>query len=562
MDRIWLASYPPGVAAEAEVGRFASLSEMFASSCERFRHHVAFESFGTAMTFSEAERLSRDFAAYLQKVLGLAPGERIAIMLPNLLQYPVVLFGALRAGLVVVNVNPLYTPHELGHQLADAKPSAIVVLENFAHVLERALPGAPVAHVITTQMGDLFPAPKRLLLNAAVKYVKRMVPSWYLPGSVPLREALARGARIAPDPVASGPEDIAFLQYTGGTTGRAKGAILTHANLVANLEQTLAWVRHVLVDGAETVITALPLYHVFALTANLLMFVRLGGRNVLVANPRDLPAFIATLEKTRFTAITGVNTLFAALLDAPAFARVRAANAGALKLAIAGGMSVHRKVAERWQQAMGVPLIEGYGLSEASPIVCANRVDAREFSGKLGLPVPSTEVVIQDEHGAEAPLGEAGEICVRGPQVMRGYWNLPQDSAAVLAPGGWLRTGDVGRMDAAGYVEFVDRRKDVVVVSGFKAFPAEIEDVALMHPGVRDAGAVGVPDDRTGEAVVLCVVKRDPALTAEALLAHCAERLTRYKVPQRIEFREELPKSPIGKVLRRRLRDEIARPGG
>lgn len=559
MERIWLSSYPSGVPAEAEVRRFASLVGMFEHSCERFRDHVAFESFGTSITYGDVDRLSRGFAAYLQKELHLAPGERIAIMLPNLLQYPVALFGALRAGLTVVNVNPLYTAPELAHQFNDAKPAAVVVLENFAHVLQQALRDAPVAHVITTQMGDLFPVHRRLFFNFAVKYLKRMVPAWRIPRAVPFRAALGSGANASLENVATGPEDIAFLQYTGGTTGRAKGAILTHGNMVANLEQTLAWVRQVLVDGEETVITALPLYHVFALTANLLMFVRLGGRNVLIANPRDLPAFIATLAGTRFSVITGVNTLFAALLDAPGFERVRTANAGALKLAIAGGMSVHRTVASRWKQAMGVPLIEGYGLSEASPIVCANPLDLAEFSGKLGMPVPSTDVIIVDEQGKEAPLGEAGEICVRGPQVMRGYWNQPEENGQVFAPGGWLRTGDIGRMDERGYVEFVDRRKDVIVVSGFKAFPAEIEDVALLHPGVRDAGAVGVPDERSGEAVVLCVVKRDAALTEAVLLEHCAARLARYKMPSRVEFRDELPKSPIGKILRRRLRDELSR---
>jgi long-chain acyl-CoA synthetase len=562
VDRIWLKSYPPGVPAEIDARRFASLGEMFENSCARFREFPALESFGSALSFGALERLARDFGAFLQKGLQLAPGDRIAIMLPNLLQYPVVLFGALRAGLTVVSVNPLYTAPELAQQLTDAKPAAIVVLENFAQRLEEALREAPVPRVITTQTGDLLPGAKRLFYNFAVKYIRRMVPAWRIPGAVPLRVALRRGARETLDRASVGPDDIAFLQYTGGTSGRPKGAILTHGNMLANVEQTLAWVRGALRDGEETVVTALPLYHSFALTANLLVFVRIGGRNVLIADPRDLAGLVATLAGTRFSAITGVNTLFAALLDAPGFERVSAASRGTLKVAIAGGMAVQRPVAERWQRAMGVPLLEGYGLSEASPIVCANPLDARGFSGKVGLPLPSTEIAILDEAGAEAPPGESGEICVRGPQVMRGYWNLPEETAAAFAPGGWLRTGDIGRVDAAGYVELLDRRKDVIVVSGFKAYPTEIENVALQHPGVKDAGAVGVPDEHSGEAVVLCVVKRDTGLTEKALHDHCAARLARYKMPRRILFVDRLPKTTIGKVLRRELRAELAHGHG
>jgi len=558
VDRIWLNSYPPGVPAEIGARPYASVGAMFEDSCGRFGGLAALESFGSVITYGALERLARDFGAFLRQGLGLAPGERIAIMLPNLLQYPVALFGALRAGLAVVNVNPLYTAPELAGQLADAKPAAIVVLENFAHRLQRALREAPVPHVITTQTGDLLPGAKRLFYNFAARRIRRMVPAWHIPGAIAFRAALRAGARAAPARRAAGPDDIAFLQYTGGTSGRPKGVILTHANMLANVEQTLAWVRGALRDGEETVVTALPLYHAFALTANLLLFVRLGGRNLLIADPRDLPGLVDTLAGTRFTAITGVNTLFAALLDAPGFERVCAANRGALRVAIAGGMTVQRRVAERWQQAMGVPLLEGYGLSEASPIVCANPLDARGFSGKIGLPLPSTEIAILEETGAEAPPGEAGEICVRGPQVMRGYWNLPAETAAAFAPGGWLRTGDIGRVDAGGYVEFLDRRKDVIVVSGFKAYPTEIENVALLHPGVKDAGAVGVPDERSGEAVVLCIVKRDAELSERALHDHCAAYLARYKMPQRILFVERLPKTALGKVARRDLRDALA----
>ena len=558
MRKIWLDSYPAGIPPEVDVRAYPSLKHMLEHSCERFRDKPAFLNMGVTMTYGELDRLSRDFGAYLQKELGLQKGDRVAVMLPNLLQYPVALFGALRAGLTVVNVNPLYTASELEQQLGDSDAKAIVVLENFAHTLEGALPKTRLRHVITTQIGDLFPPARRWLVNLAVKYVKRMVPRWRIDDTTGFRRALARGARRELSETSLDPDDIAFLQYTGGTTGRPKGAILTHGNMVANVEQTAVWIGITLKEGEETVVTALPLYHIFALTANLLVFLKLGGSNVLITNPRDIPGFVAELKKTRFTAITGVNTLFSVLLDAPGFAEVCAVNRGALKVAVAGGMAVQRAVAERWQQATGVPLIEGYGLTEASPIVCGNPFDAKEFSGKLGVPVPSTEVAILNEDGDEVPLGELGEICVRGPQVMRSYWNAPEETAKVLLPNGWLRTGDIGRMDARGFVEFSDRRKDVIVVSGFKAYPTEIEDVAMLHPGVKDAGAVGVPDERSGEAVMLFVVRKDPGLTAKALLEHCAKHLTGYKLPRRIEFREQLPKTPIGKILRRQLKDEAA----
>ncbi|MBI4205224.1 MAG: AMP-binding protein [Betaproteobacteria bacterium] len=562
MRKIWLASYPQGIPSEIDVRAYASLGEMLERSCRRFRDKTAFANMGATLTYGEFDRLSRDFGACLQQELGLLKGDCVAIMLPNLLQYPVALFGTLRAGLTVVNVNPLYTATELEQQLDDSDAKAIIVLENFAHTLERALEKTRLQYVITTQLGDLFPPVKRWLVNLVVKHVKRMVPSWDIPDAIGFRDALAMGARRALRDVAVSSEDVAFLQYTGGTTGVPKGAILTHGNMVANVEQTAAWIGTTLREGEETVITALPLYHIFALTANLLVFLKLGGRNVLITNPRDIPRFVAELKETRFTAITGVNTLFSALLDAPGFDEVRAANRGALKIAVAGGMAVQRAVAERWQQAMGVPLVEGYGLTEASPIVCSNPFDAVEFSGKLGLPVPSTEVAILNENGDEVPLGELGEICVRGPQVMRGYWNAPEETAKIFTPNGWLRTGDIGRMDERGFVEFSDRRKDVIVVSGFKAYPTEIEDVAMMHPGVKDAGAVGVPDPRSGEAVALFVVRKDPGLTAKALLEHCAKHLTGYKLPRRIEFRNQLPKTPIGKILHRQLREEAARSHG
>jgi long-chain acyl-CoA synthetase len=556
MKRIWLESYPPGVPPEVDTRACPTLRHLLERSCARFRERPAIANMGVELSYGELDCLSRDFGAFLRSELGLEPGDRLAIMLPNVLQYPVTLFGALRAGLTVVNVNPLYTASELEHQLADSGARAIVVLENFAHTVEQALARGRVEHVIVTRVGDLFPPARRWLVNFAVKYLKRMVPRWHIPVAVDFREALKRGALRPPGDARVGPDDIAFLQYTGGTTGRPKGAMLTHGNMVANVEQTAAWISPVLKEGEETVVTALPLYHIFALTANLLVFLKLGGTNVLITNPRDIPRFVAELRKTRFTVITGVNTLFNALLDAPGFDAVCAASRGVLKVAVAGGMAVQRTVAERWRRATGIPLVEGYGLTEASPIVCANPLDALEFSGKLGLPVPNTEVAILDEHGDEVAAGDAGEICVRGPQVMRGYWNAPEETANVFTAAGWLRTGDIGRMDGRGFVEFIERRKDVIVVSGFKAYPTEIEDVAMLHPGVKDAGAVGVPDARSGEAVALFVVKKDPGLTAEALLAHCARHLTGYKLPRRIEFRSALPKTPVGKILRRGLKEE------
>lgn len=561
MKKIWLESYPPGTPAEVDIRPFRSLAELFTASCALYRDRVAFTNMGVSLTYGEIDRLSADFGAYLQHELRLHRGDRIAIMLPNVLQYPIALFGALRVGLVVVNVNPLYTASELEHPLADSGARAIVVLDNFAHTLEKTSSVGRL-HVITSQLGDLFPPVRRALVNATVKYVKRMVPRWRIAQALPFRAALDRGADHTLSEVALRPEDLAFLQYTGGTTGRPKGAMLTHGNLVANVEQTIAWIGAALKAGEETVVTALPLYHIFALTANLLLFLRLGGTNLLITNARDLGAFVSALGSSRFTAITGVSTLYGALLDAPGFDAVCAANRGALKIAVAGGMAVQRSVAERWQAATGIPLIEGYGLTEASPNVCCNRFDTRTFSGTLGLPMPSTEVAILDEEGNEMPPGEMGEICVHGPQVMQGYWKAPEETARAFIAAGWLRTGDIGSMDAHGYVRFHDRRKDVIVVSGFKAYPAEIEDVAKNHPDVRDAGAVGVPDARSGESVVLFVVKRDPRLTASELLEYCARHLTGYKLPRRIEFRSELPKTPIGKISRRTLREEAARARG
>jgi long-chain acyl-CoA synthetase len=557
MKRTWLDHYPAGVPADVDVHAYASLAALLEDSCRRFGERRAFTSMGVAISFQELDRLTAAFAAYLQKVLRLSKGDRVAVMLPNTLQSPVAILGALRAGMTVVNLSPLHTAAELEFQLADSGATTIVVLENFMRTLLQALPRTPVSKVIVTQVGDLFPHPRKELVNFAIRRLRRMVPAWELPSARRFEQVLEEGARHQlADPALQG-EDLAFLQYTGGTTGRPKGAMLTHANMVANVQQTAAWIGIRLKAGEETVVTALPLYHVFALTANLLVFLKLGGNNLLIANPRDLSSLVGELRRTRHTAITGVNTLFRALLDAPGFDAACAANRGMLKLAVAGGMAVQREVAERWQVATGVPIVEGYGLTEASPIVCANRMDATGFSGTLGLPLPSTEVAILDEAGQEMAPGRIGEICVRGPQVMPGYWNAPEETARVFTADGWLHTGDVGRMDEHGEVTFVDRSKDIVVVSGLKAYPTEIEDAVRRHPGVRDAGAVGVPDPKTGEAVALFVVKRDPDLCTDEIREHCRAHLSAYMQPRRIEFRSELPMSPIGKVLRRALRDEV-----
>ena len=552
MDRPWLSQYPAGVPAEIDVHRFASLKDMLASSCERFADRPAYRSMGATISFRQLDDASRAFAAWLQKVAGLQRGDRVALMMPNLLQYPVVLFGVLRAGMVVVNVNPLYTPRELEHQLKDADVRAIVVLENFAHTLEQVIASTPVRTVVTTQVGDLLPVVKRLLTNAVVKHVKKLVPPWRLKGAVDFRRALAAGRAQTLDDVPLQHGDLAFLQYTGGTTGVAKGAMLSHGNMVANVLQVGAWMSPNLNDGEETLILPLPLYHVFALTGALSFFSK-GAQAVLIPNPRDLPAFLQVLRETRFTAIIGVNTLFRALLDAPGFARV---DLRPLKLAVAGGMAVQQVVAHRWKARAGVPLVEGYGLTESAPVAIANPVTIPEWSGQIGVPLPSTEAAILDDDGAHLGMGEVGEICLRGPQVMQGYWNHPEETAKAFTADGWLRTGDMGVMDERGSIRITDRKKDMIVVSGFKVFPNEIEDVLTLHPGVQEAAAVGVRDERSGEAVKVVVVRSDPDLTEADVLAHCKQHLTGYKMPRVVAFRSEpLPKTNIGKILRRELRD-------
>jgi len=554
MEKIWLKSYSKEVPAEVNVGEFKSLKEILEKSCTRFADRPAFTNMGTSITYAELDRLTRQFGAYLQKELGLRKGDRVAIMMPNLLQYPVALFGALRAGMTVVNVNPLYTPRELRHQLRDSGATVIVVLENFASVLQQVLAETPVKTVLTTQIGDMQPGIKRLLVNFVVKRVKKMVPDWNIPGARDFRQALESGAGPKLDDVPLDHDDMAFLQYTGGTTGVAKGAVLTHGNIIANLLQVSAWIGGNLEAGKETIITPLPLYHIFSLTVNCLTFMKWGANNVLITNPRDIPGFIKELKSLEFTVITGVNTLYNALLHHP---DIRSVDTSHLKIAVGGGMAVQRAVAEKWKEVTGVTLIEGYGLTETSPVVCVNPLDATEFSGKIGLPIPSTEARVTDDEGKELGIGQVGELCVRGPQVMRGYWNMPEESAKVLTEDGWFRTGDMAEIDERGFVRITDRKKDMVVVSGFNVYPNEVEDVVAMHPGVLECAVIGVPDDHSGEAVKLIVVKKDPDVTEKELIEHCRKHLTNYKVPRRVEFRAEpLPKTNVGKVLRRMLRDE------
>ena len=552
MEKIWLREYPPGVPAEVDLNEFSSLKDILEKSCQRFADLPAYSNMGVTLRYRDIDRLSRAFGAWLQQTLGLGKGERVALMMPNILQYPVALFGILRAGLIVVNVNPLYTPRELEHQLKDSGATAIVIIENFAHTLQEVLDRTPVKTVITTQLGDLFPFPKRPLVNFVVKRVKKMVPAWNIPGAIPFRQVLSEGAGKTLADVPLDHEDLAFLQYTGGTTGVSKGAMLTHGNLVANLQQASAWLNSVSKPAEETVITALPLYHVFSLTVNGLVFMKAGGHNILITNPRDMPGFVKELSKVRFTGISGVNTLFNGLLHTPGFDRL---DFSGLKLSMAGGMAVQRAVAESWRQVTGTPLIEGYGLTETSPLAMCNPPTIEEYNGSVGLPFPSTELSIRNDEARELGIGEAGEICIRGPQVMRGYWNRPEETAQVMTADGYLCTGDIGVMDERGYTRIVDRKKDMILVSGFNVYPNEIEDVVAHHPGVLEVAAVGVPSEKTGEAVKLVVVKKDPALTAEALIEYCRQNLTAYKAPHLVEFRTELPKTNVGKILRRLLRE-------
>ncbi|MGA2136501.1 MAG: AMP-binding protein [Bryobacteraceae bacterium] len=551
MDKIWLKSYPPGVPAEIDLSEFASINDVLARSCRKFRDLPAFKNFGATLTYAQLDRLSRNFGAWLQS-LGLPKGARVAIMMPNLLQYPVALFGFLRGGFIAVNINPLYTARELQHQLKDSGAEAIVILENFAHVLERALPGTNVRFVVTTQVGDLLPAPRRLILNFAVRHIRKMVPEWRIGGAVDFRAALDRGARAPFREAAPTHADVAVLQYTGGTTGKAKGAMLTHGGLVANMQQARAWACGHLEEGRETVVTALPMYHVFSFTANCLLFITLGGMNLLITNPKDMPAFMKELRQTSWTVISGVNTLFNALVTTPGFA---ALDFTRVKFALGGGAAVHQTVGERWEKVTGRPLLQGYGLTEASPFVSCNPFTTG-YAPTIGLPLPSTEVAVLDDAGRALPPGSEGELCVKGPQVMAGYWQLPDETAASFTPDGWLRTGDIGVMDDTGCLRITDRKKDMILVSGFNVYPNEIENVIAGVPGVVECGVIGVPDMIAGEIVKAFVVSENPDLSAEQIVKFCRQSLTNYKVPKLIEFRDSLPKTPVGKILRRELRAE------
>ncbi|MFD1745258.1 long-chain-fatty-acid--CoA ligase [Rhizobium helianthi] len=553
--KIWLASYPPTVPAELPPLTHKSIVQLFEESCARFADRTAFSSMDKALTFRALEQESRKVGAWLQ-AQGLSKGDRVAVMMPNILQNPVVVYGILRAGYVVVNVNPLYTPRELEHQLKDSNAKIIFVLENFAHTVEQVVHKTELRKVVVTTMGDMLGL-KGHIVNFVVRKVKKLVPAWNIPSAIPFKRMLADGKERVLAPADRGLDDIAFLQYTGGTTGVSKGAMLTHRNLLSNKDQMSYWLETAFIKRERpqvmTFLCALPLYHIFALTVNSLMGVAIGGHNILIANPRDLPSLVKDMQKHKIHVFPGLNTLFNALLNNPDFPKV---DHSSMLMVFGGGMAVQRPVAERWHKMTGCPITEGYGLSETSPVATVNRIDTEEFTGTIGLPVPSTEVTIRDEDGNDLIYGEVGEICIRGPQVTPGYWNRPDETAKVMTADGYFRSGDMGYMDERGYIKIVDRKKDMILVSGFNVYPNEVEEVAAMHPGVLECAAIGIPDANSGEAVKLVVVKRDPALTEADLKAHCAENLTNYKRPKHIEFRTELPKSNVGKILRRELRDK------
>jgi len=553
VDRNWLMQYPPGVPADIDADSYASLRDIFEEACAAHGHAPAFTNMGATLSFVQLDELSRAFAAWLQQKSGLGKGDRVALMMPNILQYPIALFGVLRAGMVVVNTNPLYTARELEHQLKDSGAKAIVIVENFVHVLQQVLPRTDLKNVLITRIGDLLGVPRGVIVNFVLKYVRKQIPDWKMPGASTFKRALGSGLGLKLEPVPLGGEDIAFLQYTGGTTGVAKAAMLTHRNMVANVLQAAAWVTPSLkANETRIVITALPLYHIFALTSNCLAFLSLGARNVLITNPRDFKAFVAELRKHKFNFISGVNTLFNALLHTAGFETV---DFSALRVTFAGGMALQGVVAARWKEVTGCVVTQGWGLTETSPIATANP-PGLDFNGSIGLPVPSTDISIRDDAGKELPVNGVGEICVFGPQVMRGYWNRPDETEKVMF-GDWLRTGDIGRMDAAGFVFIEDRKKDMILVSGFNVYPNEVESVIAAHPGVLEVAAVAQADENSGEVVALFVVKKDPNLTAQALIDYSRTELTGYKVPRHVYFRSELPKTNVGKILRRALRDEL-----
>jgi len=555
LERPWLQSYPNGVPAEIDVNEFHSVSAVFDTSVAKFRDRPAYSSFGKVLTYGETDALVEQFAAYLLGELKLKKGDRVALMMPNCLQYPVATFGVLRAGLTVVNVNPLYTARELKHQLVDSGAAVLVVVDNFGDTVQQVIADTQVKQVITTGLGDMLGL-KGVVVNFVLKYIKKMVPNYSLRGAIRFNQALKLGSGHALPKVELDHDDVAFLQYTGGTTGVAKGAMLTNRNLVANMQQASAWISASGIEmGKEWIITALPLYHIFALTANGLVFMKFGGCNHLITNPRDMKGFVKELKATRFTAITGVNTLFNGLLNTPGFDEV---DFSSLKVTLGGGMAVQRAVAERWKKTTGVTLVEAYGLTETSPAACINPLNLAEYNGAIGLPIPSTDACVKDDNGVTLAPGDVGELCIRGPQVMKGYWQRPEETAKAIDTDGWLHTGDMARMDEKGFFYIVDRKKDMILVSGFNVYPNEVEDVIAMMPGVLEVAAVGVPDEKSGEIVKVVIVKKDPNLTAEMVKEHARANLTGYKHPRIVEFRKELPKTNVGKILRRELRDAPA----
>ena len=553
MEKLWLNSYEQGVNAEIDITQYSSISDVFRQSVEKFAHQPAFQNMGKTLTYAEVGKLAENFASYLQNVLKLPRGERVAIMLPNLLQYPIALFGILQAGLVAVNTNPLYTPRELEHQLKDSGATTIIVLENFANTLELVLPRTQIKHVIVASVGEMFGFFKGTLMNFVLRKIKKMVPEYRISGAIPFQTTLKKGAAHTFRPVTLTREDTALLQYTGGTTGVAKGAVLSHGNICANMLQAKEWIKNQLREGKETVIAALPLYHIFALTVNLMIFTNAGSKIILITNPRDMKGFIGELKKERISVFIGVNTLFNGMVNQPDFAAVDFSN---LRLTLGGGMATQKAVAEKWKKITGTPIVEAYGLTEASPGVCCNPLNIEAYSGGIGLPVPSTEVELRDADGKEVGIGHPGELWVRGPQVMKGYWNRPEETAKTIDARGFLETGDIAVMDEKGWLKLVDRKKDLIVVSGFNVYPNEIEEVVSHNDKVMEVACIGVPNEKTGEALKVFVVKKDPSLTKEELIEFCRTELTAYKVPKDIEFRDELPKSNVGKILRRELREQ------
>ena len=553
MEKLWLNSYEQGVNAEIDITQYSSISDVFRQSVEKFAHQPAFQNMGKTLTYAEVGKLAENFASYLQNVLKLPRGERVAIMLPNLLQYPIALFGILQAGLVAVNTNPLYTPRELEHQLKDSGATTIIVLENFANTLELVLPRTQIKHVIVASVGEMFGFFKGTLMNFVLRKIKKMVPEYRISGAIPFQTTLKEGAAHTFSPVTLTREDTALLQYTGGTTGVAKGAVLSHGNICANMLQAKEWIKNQLREGKETVIAALPLYHIFALTVNLMIFTNAGSKIILITNPRDMKGFIGELKKERISVFIGVNTLFNGMVNQPDFATVDFSD---LRLTLGGGMATQKAVAEKWKDITGTPIVEAYGLTEASPGVCCNPLNIETYSGGIGLPIPSTEIELRDADGSTVAQGQPGELWVKGPQVMQGYWNRPEETAKAIDARGFLETGDIAVMDEKGWFKLVDRKKDLIVISGFNVYPNEIEEVIAHNDKVMEVACIGVPNEKTGEALKVFVVKKDPSLTKEELIAFCRTELTGYKVPKDIEFRDELPKSNVGKILRRELREQ------